>query len=60
MLVHATAQPGKEIRIPGETSGRTREKRLRDGIPLSDNIVAGIQGELDTYGVNVDLRSLAI
>lgn len=59
-LKDTPAQPGKEIRIPGETSGRAREERLQNGIPLSENIVKGIQGELDTYGVGVDLRSLAL
>jgi uncharacterized oxidoreductase len=58
-LKDTPAQEGKEIRIPGETSGRTREERRRDGIPLSDTIVAGIQAEFDSYGVAVNLCDLA-
>ena len=59
-LKDTPAQAGKEIRIPGETSGRTRAERMRDGIPLSETIVAGIQAELDAYGVDVDLRGLTV
>jgi uncharacterized oxidoreductase len=58
-LKDTPAQEGKEIRIPGETSGRTREERRRDGIPLSDTIVAGIQAEFDSYGVAVNMCDLA-
>jgi len=47
--------PGvSEIMIPGEPEQRTRERRLRDGIPIADEVWA----EIEQIGkeLNVDLK----
>jgi uncharacterized oxidoreductase len=36
------AAPGGEVLLPGDIERRTREQRLRDGIPLDDTTTAEI------------------
>lgn len=46
--------PGvQEILVPGEPEFRTREKRLRDGIPIADEVWAEIKEIAEELGVSV-------
>jgi L-2-hydroxycarboxylate dehydrogenase (NAD+) len=46
----------KEILVPGEPEFRTREKRLREGIPIADEVWAEL--ERIAKELNVDLKGL--
>jgi L-2-hydroxycarboxylate dehydrogenase (NAD+) len=49
--------PGvKEILVPGEPEFRTREKRLREGIPIADGVLAELEQLAKELGV--DLKNL--
>jgi len=46
--------PGvEEILVPGEPEFRTREKRLREGIPIADEVWAEIEQIAKELGVNI-------
>jgi LDH2 family malate/lactate/ureidoglycolate dehydrogenase len=49
--------PGvEEILVPGEPEFRTREKRLREGIPIADEVWAELEKIAEELGI--DLKSL--
>ncbi|MEM3184599.1 MAG: Ldh family oxidoreductase, partial [Candidatus Hadarchaeales archaeon] len=50
------AKGAEEILLPGEPELRTREKRLRDGIPISEEVWK----EIETWAkeLNVDLEEI--
>jgi hydroxycarboxylate dehydrogenase B len=46
------AIPGGEILLPGEPERRTRERRLKDGVPLPDDTWASIVAAAREVGVD--------
>ena len=50
--------PGAEVLRPGEKEHRTEQARKKQGVPLAQTTLAGIQSELDHYGIKRQLQSL--
>jgi hydroxycarboxylate dehydrogenase B len=46
------ALPGGEVLVPGEPEERTRQQRLRDGVPLADDTWASIVAAAREEGLN--------
>ena len=51
---------GGEVLWPGEVEARMEARRRAEGIPLAADTVAGLQEELERYGVPTALRTLAL
>ncbi len=48
----APARPGEEILVPGEPEQASRTKRLRDGVPLPDDIWSSIAATARSVGLD--------
>jgi uncharacterized oxidoreductase len=47
------ASPSGEVLLPGEPESRTRAARLRDGVPLPEEVWAGLVATAASVGVAV-------
>jgi uncharacterized oxidoreductase len=59
-LKSTPAAPGQEVLYPGEVEERSERERRERGIPLPEQTVKNLQGELDRFGISMKLESLAI
>jgi len=50
------AEGFKEVMIPGEIENRTKEKRIKEGIPINDEVWLRIEGTANDLGL--DLKTL--
>ncbi len=48
----APARPDEEILVPGEPEQASRTKRLRDGVPLPDDIWASLAATARSVGLD--------
>jgi len=59
-LKDSPTHPGDEVLLPGEKEVRMEAERMRNGVPLAPKTVEALQAELDRYGVELALNSIAL
>ena len=52
-MLHGTtpADPAKPVLVAGDPEAASREKRLREGIPMPDTLIAQLRGVCERAGV---------